>query len=86
MDRIDRSAHLTIVAATGDDNSAGLPGIPSRPRDNTRQALANVGGLGLVTVRSSEFEELETSRWNLHARTFQEKLCSRAPYYSQSHR
>jgi Heterokaryon incompatibility protein (HET) len=77
MDNIYRSAHFTIVAATGNDSSAGLPGILSRPRENTHQAFANVGGFRLVTVRSSEYEELETSKWISRAWTFQEKLCSR---------
>jgi Heterokaryon incompatibility protein (HET) len=77
LDRIYRSAHFTIVAARGDDSGAGLPGIPSRPRENTHQPFAHGGGLGLATVRSSEYEELETSKWNSCAWTFQEKLCPR---------
>jgi Heterokaryon incompatibility protein (HET) len=77
MDQIYRFAFFTIVAAAGDDSDAGLPGLPSRPRENTHQASVDVGGLQLATASSSEYEELEESKWNSRAWTFQEKLCSR---------
>ena len=36
-----------------------------------------MNGLELATVRSSAYEEVEASKWNSRAWTFQEKLCSR---------
>jgi Heterokaryon incompatibility protein (HET) len=73
MDRIHGSAHFTNVATTGDNSSTGLPGIHSRSCGDTHQPFGGVCGFGLTKVRSSECEELEVSKRNLSAWTFQEK-------------
>lgn len=75
MHSIYRSAWLTIIAGSGSDSNAGLPGLTTRPR-LAYQRVETIQGLDLATVESDPFELVEESVWNSRAWTFQEKLCS----------
>ena len=69
------NAALTIVAAAGDDANAGLPGVRSDlPRRST--PTARIQSLNLTALpKASEFE-VNASRWNTRAWTFQERTLS----------
>lgn len=47
MHQVFGGALVTIVAASGDDADAGLPGVPDAPR-NVEQPIASVDGLRLL--------------------------------------
>ena len=75
MSTIYGHAALTIVAAAGDDANAGLPGVRSDlPRRST--PTARIQSLNLTALpKASEFE-VNASRWNTRAWTFQERTLS----------
>ena len=67
-------ATLTIVALTGKDSNAGLPGI-SVPRP--AQVRETVNGHKLFTISPDIESEIERSMWATRAWTVQEELLSR---------
>jgi hypothetical protein len=75
MDTIYSGAAFTIVAASGSDSWAGLPGV----RSNTRLAQDKevVGSLTLSTAQPSLYSCLQDSSWNTRAWTFQEGILSK---------
>jgi hypothetical protein len=67
-------ATLTIVALTGKDSNAGLPGISAlRPA----QVRETVNGHKLFTTSPDIQSEIERSMWATRAWTLQEELLSR---------
>ncbi|KAK0121897.1 hypothetical protein ONS95_010174 [Cadophora gregata] len=75
MQSIYRFADFTIVAASGVDSNAGLPGIQTARK--VSQHMEKIQGLRLVTTLPP-FEHIqETSRWSTRAWTFQESKLSR---------
>ncbi len=75
MDAIYGNAELTIVAAAGEDQSHGLPGLNSRPRTAQRTAMA--GSYRIVETLPDPHHKVSASRWFTRAWTFQEGLLSR---------
>ncbi|MCJ1326847.1 hypothetical protein MMC10_003513 [Thelotrema lepadinum] len=75
MDRIYSSAYFTIVAASGKDSEAGLPGVSLVSRESN-QLIEEVRNLRLARVLPGRAESIETSKWNSRAWTFQERLQS----------
>ncbi|CZR62622.1 uncharacterized protein PAC_12519 [Phialocephala subalpina] len=78
MDLIYSNAYATLVAASGTDSNAGLPGV----RPGTRQPAPAVEKFGtppflLMRDLPSLRQQLERSIWNTRAWTFQESLLSR---------
>lgn len=78
MDLIYSNAYATIVAASGKDSNAGLPGV----RPGTRQPAPVVEKFGTPTFLlmrdpPSLRQQLKRSIWNTRAWTFQESLLSR---------
>jgi hypothetical protein len=75
MDAIYSGGAFTIVAATGSDSWAGLPGV----RNNTRfsQNREVVGRMMLSTAQPSLRSLLLDSSWNSRAWTFQEAILSK---------
>ncbi|KAF2117182.1 heterokaryon incompatibility protein-domain-containing protein [Lophiotrema nucula] len=76
MDLIYSSAKLTIVAGTGSDAWAGLPGVRPHSRSLT-QTLEKCGDLTLITTLPTLETALQGSHWETRAWTFQEKILSR---------
>lgn len=54
MDKIYQEATLTIVAATGDDAHAGLPGVKPTSRKTSRLVRDIVPGLRMTTIQGLE--------------------------------
>jgi Heterokaryon incompatibility protein (HET) len=75
MDRIYRSAQLTVVAAAGDDPSHGLPGVGQTPRKP--QPQATIGKHKLVCLMEDPQVLINRSKWITRAWTYQEALCSK---------
>ena len=78
MSSIYSAAHLTIIAAAGEDPSYGLPGVSGLLSHKTHQHEV-VGCTCLVTPGGTDqqYEEVEESRWFSRAWTFQECYSSR---------
>ena len=76
MDRIYGRAALTIIAATGANVRAGLPGIGERSR-TPNQHVECVQGLHLSIPLPPLAEAAVDSTWNTRGWTFQEALLSR---------
>jgi hypothetical protein len=75
MSTIYGAAHLTIVAAAGDDSWAGLPGVRKGSRAVLQQT-AVVGSLLLASVQNSPSDIMESTTWNRRAWTCQEGYLS----------
>ncbi|KAN0098802.1 Heterokaryon incompatibility protein (HET) domain containing protein [Hyaloscypha variabilis] len=81
MDLIYSRANLTIVAAFGNDASAGLPGLQSGTRMvdpfEARMTFNSHGTSKQLTVaRSRPTRIIDDSKWNSRGWTYQEKLFS----------
>ena len=79
MGFVFQNALFTIIAASGSDCDAGLPGIRSGTRFK-RQQLVEAGNITLVSSVQHPYEKIltpETSKWARRAWTFQEELLSR---------
>lgn len=79
MGSVFQSALFTIIAASGSDCDAGLPGIRSGTRFK-QQRLVSAGNITLLSSVQHPYEKIltpETSKWSRRAWTFQEELLSR---------
>ena len=76
MDSIFSGAKLLVVAATGSDANAGLPGIGSTPR-RISQRIEKITGTQFITAQPSVQQAIEQSVWNSRGWTFQEAILSR---------
>lgn len=76
MDSIYNNAELLVVAATGSDANAGLPGIGSTPR-RMWQRIETISGTQFTTAQPSLQQVLKRSVWNSRGWTFQEAILSR---------
>ena len=75
MDLIYHNAELTIVAAAGNNQGHGLPGIDSRPR--TVQRVARAGRYKIIETLADPDYKIRDSTWFTRAWTFQEGLLCR---------
>lgn len=76
MDQIYQQAHLVVIAATGNDAHAGLPGT-TKPRTRINQQSETIGGIDFNTSFLALRHALGTSKWATRGWTFQEGLLSR---------
>lgn len=76
MDRVYRSAKLTVIAVSGRDAEAGLPGVRCDSR-YTNQAIEEVQSLTLANMLPGKREIIDRSLWNQRGWTYQERLFSR---------
>ena len=79
MGSVFQSALFTIIAASGSDCDAGLPGARPGTRFK-RQHIVEAGNLTLLSSIQHPYENItspETSKWARRAWTFQEELLSR---------
>lgn len=79
MGFVFQNALFTIIAASGSDCDAGLPGIRPGTRFK-RQQLVEAGNITLLSSIQRPYEKIitpETSKWARRAWTFQEELLSR---------
>ena len=76
MGKIYRQALLTIVAATGSDANAGLPGVQARPRKIAQRA-EYVQNMVLVNELCQLEDIIEPSYWNTRGWTYQEAQLSK---------
>lgn len=77
MGFVFQSALFTIIAASGSDCDAGLPGCRPGTRFK-RQQLVEAGNITLLSsVQHEKILTPETSKWARRAWTFQEELLSR---------
>ena len=79
MGSIFQSALFTIIAASGSDCNAGLPGVRPGTRFQ-RQRLVEAGNITLLSSVQQTYKNIltpETSKWARRAWTFQEDLLSR---------
>ncbi|KAH6664202.1 heterokaryon incompatibility protein-domain-containing protein [Halenospora varia] len=78
MDLIYQNADLTIIAATGEDPTYGLPGVSLRKRKPQHlTACSKIGKHFLISAESWPKEAVEETKWKTRAWTYQEALLSR---------
>ena len=75
MDQIYSSACCTIVAASGKNSGAGLPGVNPGSR-NPNQLIEEVRGMKLGRMLPGRADTIDNTIWNSRAWTFQERLLS----------
>jgi hypothetical protein len=75
MDFVYRSAEITIVAAAGEDEKTGLPGVGTRMRKP--QLIAQIGNVKIISSMSHPFHAITNSRWWTRGWTYQEAVLSR---------
>lgn len=76
MDQIYQQAYLVVIAATGMDAHAGLPGT-TKPRTMINQRNETIGGIDFNTSFLPLRHALTRSYWATRGWTFQEGLLSR---------
>lgn len=78
MDQIYAKACLTIIAASGDNAQAGLPGVHPRTQEK-RQRICQLPGCDIATLICDGFpvSSIANSTWASRAWTMQEMLLSR---------
>ncbi|KAK0708477.1 heterokaryon incompatibility protein-domain-containing protein, partial [Lasiosphaeris hirsuta] len=74
MDAVYGNAHLTIIAAAGEDSAYGLPGVGLRPR--VTQQLISLGKTTFIRTFTHLQETLKASKWATRGWTFQEGVLS----------
>ncbi|ERF76321.1 hypothetical protein EPUS_04179 [Endocarpon pusillum Z07020] len=74
MDKIYRGAEVTIIAAAGEDDNYGLPGVGKRRR--RAQPVAKIGNIRLVSSMAHPHHTITSSRWWTRAWTYQEAVLS----------
>ncbi|KIN02945.1 hypothetical protein OIDMADRAFT_52766 [Oidiodendron maius Zn] len=75
MEEIYRSSLVTIVANSGKDSNARIPGVTEGSR-NTVQVVETVGDIELVTGLGKFYSFFDRCKWNTRAWTYQEQLLS----------
>lgn len=75
MNTIYEKAVLTIIAAAGEDETYGLPGVGQRLREP--QNIARFGGLGVISTMKHPHSSIRSSRWASRGWTYQEAVLSR---------
>ncbi|KLU90945.1 hypothetical protein MAPG_09470 [Magnaporthiopsis poae ATCC 64411] len=77
MDTVYAEAWVTIMAVTGADADAGLPGVmPEVPRQSRQMRVAVGEGLFVANMLDADDEDINRTNWNSRAWTYQERLCS----------
>ena len=85
MGNVYSQALLTIIAASGSNANAGLPGVRVGSRKSA-QKLEHVGGMILANEFGHPKDVIDQSYWNTRGWTYQEKeLCKRFLVFSQTH-
>ena len=85
MGKIYSQALITIIAASGSNANAGLPGVRAFSRNNA-QRTERVQGMILANELPKLEDVIEQSSWNTRAWTFQEKeLCNRCLIFCKTH-
>lgn len=74
MDKIYSHAHLTLVAAAGEDSLYGLPGIGGRQRHP--QGRFSVDNVAIIQIFPHTSAQLSASRWASRGWTYQEGYLS----------
>lgn len=75
MNTIYEKAVLTIIAAAGEDETYGLPGVGQRLREP--QDVARFNGLSVVSTMKHPHSSIRSSRWASRGWTYQEGALSR---------
>lgn len=75
MDLIYSRAHVTVIAAAGEDPHTGLPGISRTPR--TLQPQLVVGDRTIISTLASPKWLIERSKWASRGWTYQECILSK---------
>ena len=75
MDFVYRGAEITIVAAAGEDENTGLPGVGTRRR--RVQPIAQLEDIKITSSMSHPFHTITNSRWWTRGWTYQEAVLSR---------
>ncbi|KAI3327305.1 HET-domain-containing protein [Xylariaceae sp. AK1471] len=75
MNYVYQHSVLTIIAASGDNPSYGLPGVSKRSR--TKHPSVTIKNTTLVPLLSDGADNLRRSTWNTRRWTYQEGLLSR---------
>jgi hypothetical protein len=76
MDIIYGASVLTIVAASGKDSNAGLPGV-HLSNTRTTQTVGKIGDQLFVSIAGDLKDSFWKSKWSERAWTFQEFLLSK---------
>lgn len=76
MDAIYEKAQLTIIAAAGDDENHGLPGVTSE-RPLWPEKIPVGGDLGITWTPKDPHDAIRKSVWSTRGWTFQEAVLSR---------
>lgn len=85
MGNIYSQALLTIIAASGSDANAGLPGVQARPRKSA-QRVEYVQNMVLVNELCNLRDIIEPSYWNSRGWTYQEaQLSNRCIIFCKTH-
>ncbi|KAG4256764.1 hypothetical protein FPRO03_03774 [Fusarium proliferatum] len=80
MHLVYANAEVTLIAAAGQDSSAGLPGVPGRPRSQQPGAL--IQGHALVCIPPDPSLHIRSrSTWATRGWTYQEGLLARRRLY-----
>lgn len=77
MDTIFTRASFTIVAASGGDANAGLPGVQGGSRNIVQHTVVYSDDLTLLSLMSGCDDVVDKSTWNGRCWTYQERLLSR---------
>ncbi|EJT71736.1 hypothetical protein GGTG_10990 [Gaeumannomyces tritici R3-111a-1] len=77
MDAIYSVASVVLIAASGADCWAGLPGVASNPRTLVPQCIRTVNGNRLAVVAPSLVKAIKHSQWNTRGWTYQEAKLAR---------
>ncbi|KAG6362399.1 hypothetical protein INS49_010629 [Diaporthe citri] len=75
MNTIYEKAVLTIIAAAGEDETYGLPGVGQRLREP--QNIASFSGLRVISTMKHPHSSIRSSRWASRGWTYQEAALSR---------
>ncbi|OCK91309.1 HET-domain-containing protein, partial [Cenococcum geophilum 1.58] len=75
MNQVYQGAHLTFVAAAGQNAYHGLPGV-STPRKE-RQLRVHIKGITISSMLENAHGAISFTRWNTRGWTYQERLLSK---------
>jgi heterokaryon incompatibility protein (HET) len=76
MDIIYGASVLTVIAASGTDSNAGLPGVHISST-RKKQVVGNIGDQTFVSITEDPLDAFWRSKWSERAWTFQEFLLSK---------